>query len=144
MFHLEIVLTDGGAPSLSSTGLVEIRVGAKSSVQLNFQQKLYTAEIEELSGTGVDILQAQVVGSDVRQHRVTYTFGQGNEDGTFEINSNNGLVWLQNPQFIDFEAKRLFNLTIIDHAAGQENLYAYATYTIVVRDKNDNKPRCTQ
>ena len=144
MFHLEILVTDGGTPSLSSTGLVEIRVGAQPSVQLNFQQKLYTAEIEELSGTGVDILQVQAVRSDGRKQRVTYTFGQGNEDGTFEINSNNGLVRLQNPQFIDFEAKRLFNLTIIGHAAGHENLYAYATCTIAVRDKNDNKPRFTQ
>ena len=144
MFNLEILVTDGGTPSLSSTGLVEIRVGAQPSVQLNFQQKLYTAEIEELSGTGVDILQVQAVRSDGRKQRVTYTFGQGNEDGTFEINSNNGLVRLQNPQFIDFEAKRLFNLTIIGHAAGHENLYAYATCTIAVRDKNDNKPRFTQ
>lgn len=144
MFHLEILVTDGGTPSLSSTGLVEIRVGQQPNVQLNFQQKVYSADIEELSSTGVDILQVQAVRSDGRKQRVIYTFGQGNEDGTFEINSNNGLVRLQNPQFIDFEARRQFNLTIIGHAAGSENLYAYAYCIINVQDKNDNKPRFTQ
>ena len=144
MFHLEILVTDGGAPSLSSTGLVEIRVGQQPNVQLNFQQKVYSAEVEELSNTGVDILQVQAVRSDGRKQRVIYTFGQGNEDGTFEINSNNGLVRLQNPQFIDFEARRQFNLTIIGHAAGSENLYAYTQCIISVQDKNDNKPRFTQ
>ena len=144
MFHLEILVTDGGSPNLSSTGLVEIRIGQQPNVQLNFQQKVYSAEIEELSSTGVDILQVQAVRSDGRKQRVIYTFGQGNEDGTFEINSNNGLVRLQNPQFIDFEARRQFNLTIIGHAAGSENLYAYASCIISVQDKNDNKPRFTQ
>ena len=144
MFHLEILVNDGGVPSLSSTGLVEIRVGQQPSVQLNFQQNLYSAEIEELASTGVDILQVQAVRSDGRKQRVIYSFGRGNEDGTFEINSNNGLVRLQNPQFIDFEARREFNLTIIGHAAGSENLYAYTQCIISVQDKNDNKPRFTQ
>jgi protocadherin-16/23 len=144
MFHLEILVTDSGTPSLSSTGLVEIRIGQQPNVQLNFQQKIYSAEVEELSSSGVDILQVQAVRSDGRKQRVIYTFGRGNEDGTFEINSNNGLVRLQNPQFIDFEARRQFNLTIIGHAAGSENLYAYASCIISVKDKNDNKPRFTQ
>jgi protocadherin-16/23 len=119
-------------------------VGQQPKVQLNFQQKLNSAQIEELSGTGVDILQVQAVRSDGRKQRVIYSFGRGNEDGTFEINSNNGLVRLQNPQFIDFEARREFNLTIIGHAAGSENLYAYTQCIISVQDKNDNKPRFTQ
>ena len=56
MFHLEILVTDQGDPSLSSTGLVEIRVGQQPSVQLNFQQRLYTGDVEELSGGGQDVL----------------------------------------------------------------------------------------
>ena len=144
MFHLEILVTDQGDPSLSSTGLVEIRVGQQPSVQLNFQQRLYTGEVEELSGGGQDVLQVQAVRSDGRKQRVSYTFGQGNEDGTFEINSNNGLIRLAKPENIDFESKRGYNLTIIGQAAGHDNLYAYAQCIVSVRDRNDNKPRFTQ
>ena len=144
MFHLEILVTDQGSPSLSSTGLVEIRVGQQPNVQLNFQQKIYNGQVEELASIGQDIVQVQAVRSDARKQRVSYTFGRGNEDGTFEINSNNGLIRLAQPEHIDFEAKRQFNLTIIGQAAGHENLYAYTQCIISVRDRNDNKPRFTQ
>jgi protocadherin-16/23 len=144
MYHLEVLVTDGGTPSLSSTGLVEIRVGDQPAVSLNFQQSEYTASVAEQAATGSDILQVQAVRSDGRKQRVIYSFGQGNEDGAFEINSNNGLVRLRNPQLIDFEVRREFPLTIIGHAAGDENLYAYAGLRIAVIDRNDNEPRFTQ
>ena len=144
MYHLEVLVTDGGTPSLSSTGLVEIRVGDQPAVSLNFQQAAYTAAVAELAATGADILQVQAVRSDGRKQRVIYSFGQGNEDGAFEINSNNGLVRLRTPQLIDYEARREFQMTIIGHAAGDENLYAYASLAISVTDRNDNEPRFTQ
>jgi protocadherin-16/23 len=53
-------------------------------------------------------------------------------------------VRLRNPQLIDFEVRREFQLTIIGHAAGDENLYAYAGLRIAVIDRNDNEPRFTQ
>jgi protocadherin-16/23 len=84
------------------------------------------------------------VRSDGRKQRVIYSFGQGNEDGVFEINSNNGLVRLRDPQLIDYEVQREFHVTIIGHAAGDENLYAYASLTVNVMDRNDNEPRFTQ
>ena len=57
MFHLEVVVTDsGGAESgLSATGLVEVRVGDQPSLQLNFQQQVYTATIREDAAVGEDI-----------------------------------------------------------------------------------------
>ena len=51
---------------------------------------------------------------------------------------------LANPRLVDYETVRQFNLTIIGHAAGNENLYAYATAIVRVKDANDNKPRFTQ
>ena len=144
MFHLEVLVRDEGSPALTSTGLVEIRVGQQPSVQLNFQQRLYTGAVEELASSGQDIVQVQAVRSDGRKQRVSYRLGQGNEDGAFEINSNNGLIRLARPEQIDFEARRQYNLTIIGQAAGSENLYAYAQCIVNVKDRNDNKPRFTQ
>ena len=144
MFHLEVLVRDEGSPALTSTGLVEIRVGQQPSVQLNFQQRLYTGAVEELASSGQDIVQVQAVRSDGRKQRVSYRLGQGNEDGAFEINSNNGLIRLARPEQIDFEARRQYNLTIIGQAAGSENLYAYAQCIVNVKDRNDNKPLFTQ
>ena len=144
MFHLEILVTDQGSPSLSSTGLVEVRVGAQPSVQLRFQERVYTGQVEELSTGGRDVTQVQAVRSDARKQRISYSFGQGNEEGTFDINSNNGLIRLARPEHIDFESRRQYNLTIIGQSAGSDNLYAYTTCIINVLDKNDNKPRFTQ
>ena len=92
LWQLEVVVSDGGSPALTTTGLVEIRVGPQPRVQLNFQQPRYSAELKEGAGPGTEITQVRAVRSDGRKQRVTYSFGRGNEDGTFEINSNNGLV----------------------------------------------------
>ena len=56
-----------------------------------------------LTQVGEDIEQVQAVRSDGRVQRVIYSFGQGNEARTFEINSNNGLIRLKNPAAIDYE-----------------------------------------
>ena len=144
MFHLEVVATDSGSPSLSSTGLVEIRIGAQPGVKLNFQQSVYTATVNEDDKVGTDIVQVQAVRSDGRIQRVIYTFGQGNSKDIFEINSNNGLIRLKKPELIDYESVKEHKLTVIGHAAGQEQLYAYADCVIKILDVNDNEPRFTQ
>ena len=57
-------MSDGGRPPLSSTGLVEVRVGRQPSVQLNFQQRRYTGTVAETGQPGArgqDVVQVQAV-----------------------------------------------------------------------------------
>jgi len=84
------------------------------------------------------------VRSDGRRQRVTYSFGSGNEDNTFEINSNNGLIRVRDQKRLDFESSPRLRLIIVAQAEGSSPLYGYATVWVDLLDQNDNSPRFTQ
>ena len=65
LFHLEVLARDKGTPSLSSTGLIEIRVadasgtdiGTPASVILRFQNATYNVQLPENAPVGKDVVQ---------------------------------------------------------------------------------------
>ena len=158
LFHLEVLARDKGAPSLSSTGLVEVRVGDASSsdasggftsaannqVTLRFQNSTYNIQLVENAPVGKDVIQVSAVRSDGRRQRVTYSFGSGNEENTFEINSNNGLIRVRDQKRLDFESTPRLRLLVVAQAEGSLPLYGYATVWVDLLDQNDNAPRFTQ
>ena len=88
--------------------------------------------------------QVSAVRSDGRRQRVTYSFGSGNEDSTFEINSNNGLIRVRDQKRLDFENSPRLRLIIVAQAEGSSPLYGYTTVWVDLLDQNDNSPRFTQ
>lgn len=82
--------------------------------------------------------------SDGRRQRITYSFGAGNDDTTFEINANNGLIRVRDPEKLDLEATRTIRLTVVAQAEGATPLYGYTSVLVELLDRNDNKPRFTQ
>jgi protocadherin-16/23 len=84
------------------------------------------------------------VRSDGRRQRVTYSFGSGNEENTFEINSNNGLIRVRDQKRLDFESAPHLRLIVVAQAEGASPLYGYATVWVDLLDQNDNAPRFTQ
>lgn len=152
LFHLEVLAKDKGSPSLSSTGLVEVRVGdasgsdagIQSQVTLRFQNATYSIQLPENAPVGKDVIQVSAVRSDGRRQRVSYSFGSGNEDNTFEINSNNGLIRVRDHKHLDFESMPRLRLLVVAQAEGSLPLYGYATVWVDLLDQNDNAPRFTQ
>ena len=65
LLHLEVVARDKGTPSLSSTGLIEIRVadaagtdvGNPAQVTLRFQNTTYNVQLPENAPVGKDVIQ---------------------------------------------------------------------------------------
>ena len=59
--------------------------------------------------------------------------------------SNNGLIRVRDPEVIDYEKHKQFVLTIQGQRLGNEqDLTAYATCIISIKDVNDNTPRFVQ
>ncbi|CAL4103549.1 unnamed protein product [Meganyctiphanes norvegica] len=145
IYHLEVVARDRGSPPRSSTGLVEIRVGDISQQpSLRFQNTTYTVNLPENAPEGTDVVKVAALRSDGRLQRINYSFGSGNEDNIFEINSNNGLIRVRDPDKLDFETVPELILIIVAHVEGDTALYAYTRVTITLVDENDNAPRFTQ
>ena len=138
---LEVAVSDAGRPPRSSTGLVEIKIEGGPATKLDFQQDVYYAEVEENPGSGADLIQVRAVRSDGRRQRVIYTFLRGNDLGAFEINSNNGLIRVRDPEMIDFEKNREFVLTIAGQGLAEDNLNAYTKCVIKVKNVNDDTPK---
>lgn len=144
LFHVEVIAKDRGTPSQSSTGLVEIQVDAPSSTTLKFQNVSYDVNVPENSLSGTDVVQVTALRSDGMRERITYSFGSGNEDNLFEINNNNGLIRVRDPEGIDYELISEVNLVVVAQASGEAPLYAYANVHVNIVDMNDNSPRFTQ
>lgn len=141
---MEVIARDRGTPSQSSTGLVEIQVGEASETTLKFQNSSYVVNLPENSAVGTDVVQVTALRSDDRRERITYSFGSGNEDNLFEINSNNGLIRVMDSERFDYEMISEIDLVIVAQASGDFPLYAYANVRVNIVDMNDNSPRFTQ
>ena len=142
---LEVSVSDAGRPPRSSTGLVEVLIEGGPAVSLTFQQQTYHAEVAENPNSGEDVTKVHAVRSDGRRQRVIYTFLRGNEAGAFEINSNNGLIRVRDPEVIDYENHKQFLLTIQGQGLGDEDdLNAFTTCIIKIKNVNDNVPKFTQ
>lgn len=144
LFHLEVIARDRGTPFQSSTGLVEIRVGNASATTLKFHSSNYSVELDENAPAGTDVIQVGVYRTDARLPRITYSFGSCNEDNIFDINSNNGLIRVRNPERLDYETLPKMRLIVVARAESEVPLYAYTSVWITLVDVNDNTPRFTQ
>ena len=142
--YLEVTVSDAGRPPKSSTGLIEVVIEGGPAIKLSFDKDLYTAEIFENPASGTDVAEVQAFRSDGRRQRVIYTFVKGNELGAFEINSNNGLIRVRDPEMLDYELQKEFILTIAGEGLGEDNLNAYTTCVVTIKNINDNPPRFSQ
>lgn len=104
-YHLEVLARDKGNPPKSTRGLIELQVGdlADLTPVLKFQNETYEVVVQENSAAGTEVLQVTAVRSDGRRQHVSYSFGSGNEFGTFSIDEDTGLLRVNDPTRLDAE-----------------------------------------
>ncbi|KAM3963659.1 dachsous cadherin-related 1 [Aphomia sociella] len=148
LIHLKVMAKDKGNPPQSSVGLIEIRVGdfSDQTPTLNFQNATYNVSIEENMQYGKHVLHVTAVRSDGRRQRIFYEIGNGNDQYAFEIDSNTGVIRVNNSANLDYESypgpKR--QLVVVARTEGSPVLYGYCDVTINLLDQNDHAPRFTQ
>ncbi|CAH0559984.1 unnamed protein product [Brassicogethes aeneus] len=145
VIYLNVVATDKGNPPKSSSGLVEIIVGElpAGAPQLRFQNETYEVTIPENSDQFRDIIQVSAVKTDGRRHRIHYSFGTGNEENIFVINSETGMIQVRDPKYLDYELHKEIHL-VIEAKADNPVLHGYCHVKIKLTDQNDNAPKFTQ
>ncbi|CAK1540749.1 unnamed protein product [Leptosia nina] len=148
LIHLKIVAKDKGNPPQSSIGLIELRIGdfSDQTPTLNFQNSTYNVTIDENLGYGREVLQVTALRSDGRRQKVVYEIGNGNDQYAFEIDSNTGVIRVNNSENLDYETypgpKR--TLVIMARTEGSSALYGYCDVIVNLVDQNDHAPRFTQ
>lgn len=149
VLHLEIVARDKGNPPQSRTGLIELRVGdiPSGAPSLRFQNDTYAVELRENVAIGTSVTQLAAVRSDGRRQKIIYKLDNGNEDGTFAIDSQTGEIRVSNSEMLDFEkyaSQGGIKLIASARTDAAPSLYAYCEIIVRLLDENDNAPRFTQ
>lgn len=146
VLHLNVIATDKGNPPRSSTGLVEIIVGdiLEGSPELRFQNSTYSATISENTESSTEVLQVSAVRSDGRRQRIFYSFGTGNEENIFSIDTETGAIQVRDSKNLDYELHKEIRLVVVAKTDGAPSLHGYCDVVIHLSDVNDNAPKFTQ
>ncbi|CAG9579028.1 unnamed protein product [Danaus chrysippus] len=148
LIHLKVMAKDKGSPPQSTIGLIEIRVGDYNdqNPSLTFQNNTYNITLEEGSAYGKEVLQVTALRSDGRRQRIIYEFGNGNDQYEFEIDSNTGVIRVNNSANLDYESYPgpTRKLVVVARTEGSPALYGYCQVIVNLLDQNDHAPRFTQ
>lgn len=148
LIHLKVLAKDKGNPPQSSIGLIELRIGEfpEQTPSLSFQNLTYNITVEENLEYGKEVLQVTALRSDGRRQRIFYEIGNGNDQYAFEIDSNTGIIKVNNSASLDYESftgpRR--ELVIVARTEGMPTLYGYCNVIVNLLDQNDHAPRFTQ
>ncbi|XP_061184166.1 protocadherin Fat 1-like isoform X2 [Saccostrea echinata] len=135
-YSILVRATDKGVPPLSSTATVNIHVTMSNNAPPNFPQEKYVGEVMENSVVGSPIVTVKANS----QSSVNYEIIKGNDNMTFSVNPNSGVVYLKSR--VDYELVDFYNLTIL-----ATNTVGKSDVTLVwihVLDANDNEPYFTK
>ncbi|XP_067672062.1 protocadherin Fat 4-like [Haliotis asinina] len=135
--YIAITAEDQGPPSDRRTSVASVVV-VINDVDLYapvFDSPTYNRTVPE--DTSVNSLLMQIIARDGDSGDiVTYTVISGDDDNTFSLDSNSGVLTLV--RSLDRESRDLYNLTV---QASDGTKSSDATVVITVGDVNDNSPR---
>lgn len=140
-YHLNVVCTDHGSPSLSTTRSIIVLVSDVNDNAPRFRPSSdYRFSVSENSTVGDIIGQLTADDIDVGANaRIEYRLiGFGHIDPPFSIDPNTGIMTVNGP--IDYESLRLFQFQIEAVDNGRPLLSSIATVTVDVVDVNDIAP----
>ncbi|XP_050668610.1 protein dachsous isoform X2 [Leptidea sinapis] len=148
LLHLKVIAKDKGNPPQSSIGLIELHIGDFSDQVpiLKFQNFYYNVTIFENLAYGKEVLQVTALRSDGRRQRIIYEIGNGNDHYVFHIDSNTGVIRINNSESLDYESYPGPNitLTVVARTEGSPILYGYCEAVVNLIDQNDHAPKFTQ
>ncbi|XP_066287767.1 protocadherin-7-like [Branchiostoma lanceolatum] len=137
-----MVARDGGVPSRMGSVLVTIRITDKNDNAPAFSESTYPFYITESVAVGTSV--GTVVSTDMdigRNAKRRYRIIQGNEEGKFSINPENGVLYTADQ--LDYEQVRQYELIVEVRDGGVPQMTDTCLVRVFVQDENDNKPEIT-
>ncbi|XP_061858314.1 protocadherin beta-16-like [Colius striatus] len=140
-YNISITATDWGAPRLSSSETLFVRLSDVNDNPPRFTQDVYSMLVTENNSPMLRIGSVKATDADAgRNARVSYALvrQEGKEQPEVSVNSESGDVYVLRP--LDYEAVRAFEVAVRAADGGSPPLSAQAVLRVVVRDDNDNAP----
>jgi len=136
--------TDGGSPANSGSTRVEIIVDDANDNPPVFDADSYEVWIPEDVAVGTCFLGVTASDRDdginamITYSLETHGWGEPERKSPFQINSDSGLICLQDN--VDFEQQSVYLLPVLATDGGAESLSGRSAVTVYVQDVNDNAP----
>lgn len=139
-YEIPIIAMDGGSQPLFSTALLVINVSDLNDNPPIFSQDSYFVSIPENETIGLSVL--QIVAADMdsgTNAAVTYQILAGNQEGTFAIDNNTGVITLESG--VDFERQVQYVLTLsAANSQAEPPLVSTAVVRINISELNEHVP----
>ncbi|KAL5011978.1 hypothetical protein ScPMuIL_010529 [Solemya velum] len=141
--NLEVIASDHGQHSRSSTGIVTVVVGSGlGSPELRFANTTYVVDRMEHPEVDTPIIQVLAHYTSTQTTApISYRFASGNDDYAFNIQSATGIITVNHSELLDYETEPQRQLVVM---ATGNNAYGYCTVLVTLQDVNDNEPKFTQ
>ncbi|XP_061557950.1 LOW QUALITY PROTEIN: protocadherin-16-like [Phycodurus eques] len=149
--NVVIEARDGGSPPHSALATVQVQITDVNDNVPVFHQSEYRATVSEDTIPGVTVLTFEAFDSDLSRENCGFDFAiaNGNEGNAFQIESS--VRFLEDRGFqtvgtlllaegLDFEAKPLYNLTVVVSDRGIPQRSSSVAAVIMIGDVNDNPP----
>ncbi|XP_061659458.1 protocadherin-16-like isoform X2 [Syngnathoides biaculeatus] len=149
--NVVIEARDGGSPPHSALATIQVQITDINDNAPVFHQSEYRAMVSEDTIPGVTVLTFEAFDSDLSRENCGFDFAitNGNEGNAFQIESS--VRFLEGRGFqtvgtlllaegLDFEAKPLYNLTVVVSDRGVPQRSSSVAAVIVISDINDNPP----
>ncbi|XP_047441089.1 protocadherin gamma-A3-like isoform X11 [Mugil cephalus] len=144
-FNIIIIATDSGAPPLSSSVTLQLKVSDVNDNGPLFDKKSYTAYVHENNSPGVPIATVSAQDADWNQNaKISYFVEETRVGGNpvsdyVSINSDTGV--LHAVRSFDYEQIKEIHLTVKAQDGGSPPLSSNVTMKIMIQDQNDNPPQ---
>lgn len=112
--HFTVIAMDRGVPSLSSTAHVWVSVVDMNDNPPKFEQPSYTCFLSEHAERGQFVTVVSASDPDYVDEKLTYTIVGGNEQQTYNIDQNTGIISLINMQNFGEHKLRILNVSVTD------------------------------
>ncbi len=129
VFTLDVEGNDG---TLTSTETITIRLNDINESP-TITSQVFTIEENSEKNTSV----GTIIASDPEEGALTFSITDGNESGTFSIESNSGLLQIANSIPLDFETNPLFSIVV---EVSDGDLKTSATMDIHLQDVTEEPP----
>ena len=137
VYSFDVVCTDRGIPSLSSSALVTVIVNVVELEAPVFDSSHYNVTVSETEPIQTIILRVHAEPSDPSVD-IGYQLQSGNDGDRFQVDPSTGDVLIRNP--LDASQQQYYTLTIRATNTGRSPLSSFTTVDVVVTDVNDHSP----
>lgn len=140
-YNVTVRATDKGAPQLSGTTIVTIRVEDANDHKPKFDPLEYRASVPENAYPGYFVTEVNATDGDLGFNALLeFTTVSGNDPYAFFINPASGVIMVSGE--LDYESRKIYTLKInvSDQGIPKQTSAELATVFITILDVNDHPP----